>query len=99
MIVLNSPFQEAFNRQLLPVAMLYLLVILSALAVIYLKHFTRITHAKLQKQVVISQGLVEEKGKLLLEKSTFTADARVEQVAREQLNMRQPKQILMIGPK
>lgn len=70
---------------------LVLVLMASAVAAIYAKHQTR-------KQFVELQGLVAERdrlemdwGRLQLERSTLGSHARVEQLARERLDMRTPE--------
>lgn len=70
---------------------LVLVLMASAVAAVYAKHQTR-------KQFVELQGLVAERdrlemdwGRLQLERSTLGSHARVEQLARERLDMRTPE--------
>jgi len=77
---------ESLNIQL-SVLVLVLLVIVSAVAVIYSKHFGRTEFVVLQKLEHERDQLNDEWGRLLLEQSTWASPGRVEQQARLRLNM------------
>ncbi len=79
---------------------LVLLVMASAIACIYAKHESR-------KLFTALQGLIDERdrmevdwGRLQIEQGTWSTYARVEQVAREKMNMRLPdaEQIELLSP-
>jgi cell division protein FtsL len=55
-------------------------------------------HAQLESLDKVALNLKHEKSKLLLEKASFLADARVEQIAREKLGMELPKKTEIIKP-
>jgi len=77
---------ETLNIQL-SVLVLVLLVIVSAVAVIYSKHIGRTEFVVLQKLEHQRDQLNDEWGRLLLEQSTWASPGRVEQQARLRLNM------------
>lgn len=70
---------------------LSLLVFMSAIAVVYYKHQSRLLFTKLQTLNQEIEGLQVEWGQLLLEQGTWSADARVERLARERLQMVVPE--------
>jgi len=73
------------------VAGLWLLVLGSALGVIYAKHEARIRFYELQKLTRERDDLDIEWGQLQLEQSTWATHGRVEQVARDELHMTIPQ--------
>lgn len=82
-----------FNR-----IVLILGVLISALSTIYVTNNTRSLHASLQQTVSERERLHIEWGQLLLEKSTWTVQSRVQNIAEEKLNMMVPdnKSIVII---
>lgn len=65
-------------------------VLLSALATVDASHRTRALFTRLDALRMERDGLLEQRGRLLLERSTFSAYSRVETVATDQLGMRMP---------
>lgn len=82
-----------FNR-----IVLILGVLISALSTIYVTNNTRSLHANLQQTMLERERLHIEWGQLLLEKSTWTVQSRVQNIAEEKLNMMVPdnKSIVII---
>ncbi len=78
------------TRKQLMVMLLALAVILSALSVIYVTHVTRILHATYQRNLVMQDRLHVQRGQLLLERSTWMMQARIQQFAESQLGMVMP---------
>jgi len=78
------------SRRQLVVAILALAVLLSALGVIYVTHVTRILHATYQRHLIEQDRLQVERGQLLLERSTWMMQAKVEQIAENKLGMVMP---------
>jgi cell division protein FtsL len=70
-----------------PTIILLLLVLLSALSLIYVAHMRREMHANYQYQERIHDKLNIEQGQLLLERSTLMMQSRVQQVAETELEM------------
>jgi len=66
------------------------LLILSAFAVVYLKDLNRRTFIQYQDMVRANQQAQLDWGKLLLEQSTWAAQANVQKVASERLHMVTP---------
>lgn len=80
-------FTHFFNRQQLVLMILTMSVILSALSVIYVSHVTRVLHAAYQHNLVEQDRLHVERGQLLLERSTWMMQARIQQYAQNKLGM------------
>ena len=74
-----------------PLFLLVILVIVSAVSVIYAKHLNRNEFIQLQQLEKQRDLLNEEWGRLLLEESTWGSPSRVEQQARSRLDMIVPK--------
>lgn len=64
-----------------------LLIVLSALAVVYSKHQSRLLYAQQQKVQRQLELLDAHWGLLLLEEATITGDGEVERIAHQELNM------------
>jgi cell division protein FtsL len=82
------------------VAMLFVLVMMTAIGLVYSKHNTRKLFVELQalnKEVV---SLNTEWGRLQLEQSAWSDHGRIEQIAREKLGMVIPEadQVIFIKP-
>ena len=93
-----GPFIHRYQmKNVFILAVLGFLVINSAIAVVYSKHRIRMLHIKSQNMHKELAMLNTEWSKLLLEKSTWLADARVEQIAKNVLGMQSPEQINIIG--
>jgi len=75
------------SRQYIMMGILMLAVLLSALSVIYVTHVTRILHANYQHHLTEQDRLHMERGQLLLERSTWMMQARVQQFAEQKLGM------------
>ena len=95
---IDSPFVNIHKyKNFFTLIFLALFSITSALAVIYIKHKNRVLHMLLQKIHIERSKLNTEWSKLILEKSTLTADFRIEQIAKQELGMVMPEQIEFIG--
>ncbi|PHS71050.1 MAG: cell division protein FtsL [Methylophaga sp.] len=71
----------------IPVVLMILAVLLSAIVVVYAKHSGRSEFVALQKLENRRDQLEEEWGRLLLEQSTWATPGRVERQARNKLHM------------
>ncbi|HRE31167.1 MAG TPA: cell division protein FtsL [Candidatus Berkiella sp.] len=82
----------------LSIAVISMLVFSSAMGVIYCKHQSRQLFTKLQNLQQDIESLQVEWSQLLLEQGTWAADARVEHVARERLQMHlpEPREVVVI---
>ena len=81
---------KAGTRPLLILGALVLGVMVSAVAGIYAKHQSRKLFVELQALVAERDHLEMDWGRLQIEQSTQSSHARVEQVARERMAMRNP---------
>ncbi len=79
------------NKGIWRIALLSVLVFMSAIAVVYHKHKSRLLFTQLQTLNQEIESLQVEWGQLLLEQGTWSSDARVERIAREQLQMALPE--------
>lgn len=77
-------------------ALVLLLVICSAMGVIYSSYESRQLFSELQQENKETMRLEEEWGRLLLEQSTWASPARIEQIASSKLQMVVPKPAAMI---
>lgn len=75
------------TRQQIFIVLLTLSVLASALSVVYVTHLNRILHAAYQHNLVEQDHLFMQRGQLLLERSTWMMQARIQQIAEKQLNM------------
>jgi cell division protein FtsL len=71
----------------MPIVLMVLAILASAIVVIYTKHIGRSEFVTLQKLEYHRDHLNEEWGRLLLEESTWAGPGRVEQQARLRLKM------------
>ena len=67
--------------------MLWIAVFISALAVVYVKHETRMLYVETRVLEKRSDDLSVEWGRLQLEQNTLAAQGRVEDIARTKLGM------------
>ena len=74
----------------LPILVMMLLVLFSAVAVVVTKHAGRSEFVVMQQLEHQRDKLNEEWGRLLLEESTWASPGRVEEQARNKLNMLMP---------
>ena len=68
-----------------------LLVMLSAMAVVYVKYDARLKFNQLQKELREQDNLGVEWSRLQLEKNTWSSNSRIEKLARTKLNLQTPK--------
>ena len=72
------------------VAMLALVVLASALAVVYTRHESRKLFIEMQALQQVRDDMDVEWGQLQLEQSTWATHSRIDPIAREQLKMSAP---------
>ncbi|MGH8398627.1 MAG: cell division protein FtsL [Gammaproteobacteria bacterium] len=82
------------------IVLLVVAVFLSALAVIDARHENRMLFTQLQQARQQRDQMNIEWGQLLLEQSTWSTHARIEQIATQQLGMQLPlhPQIVVVHP-
>ena len=72
------------------IIVLVVAVMASAIGSVYAKHESRKLFTELQELTIERDRLEVDWGKLQIEQSTWSTHARVEQMAREQMDMRAP---------
>lgn len=88
---LNKPERlRRFNRNLAICSVLWLAIMASGIGVVYSTHLSRQLFSELESKRRLTSELHVEWGQYLLEQSTWASYSRVERIAAEQLNMRQP---------
>lgn len=80
------------TRRQLALVLLASAIILSLLSTIYVTHITREMHANVQRQLQEMERLSVLRGQLLLERSTWMMQARIQQIAEKKLGMIMPNQ-------
>lgn len=80
-------FTHFLSRKQLTSVVLAFAVIMSALCTIYVTQATRILHANYQHNLVEQDHLHVERSQLLLERSTWMMQARIQQIAESKLGM------------
>lgn len=96
----SSPIIELFQKRDLKIMFLSLLVLSSALGVVYTKYLNRNLHIQLEQLQIARDNLHVEWTQLLLEQGTLASDVRVEKIAKEKLGMVMPasKEIVVVQP-
>ncbi|MGD9662623.1 MAG: cell division protein FtsL [Porticoccaceae bacterium] len=81
-------------------AVLWLVVILSALAVVYASHRCRLLYSELAILQQTENNLQVAWGQYLLEQSSLASLSRIEKIAINELGMRVPeiKEVIMVQP-
>ncbi len=79
------------SRSVVSILVLWLAVVGTALWVVATKHESRQLFLELQKLEKTRDALITEWGQLQLEQSTWATHGRVEQLARQQLQMKIPR--------
>lgn len=76
--------------RLLGLASLFMLTLVTALAAVYSKHYSRQLYIELEALQTIRDERNVDWGRLQLEQSTWATHTRIEEVARERLHMVSP---------
>ena len=79
-----------FSKSQLAISILVATVVMSALSIVWVTNATRGINANMQQLVAERNRLHVEWGQLLLEKSTWIMQARVQQIAEDKLGMVEP---------
>ncbi|MEO5343335.1 MAG: cell division protein FtsL [Gammaproteobacteria bacterium SHHR-1] len=79
------------HRQVIGVLVLFALVAASGLGVVYAKYSSRVLFVEQERLRKERDNLEIERGRLQLEQSTWASPARIEEEARQRLNMRMVK--------
>ena len=80
----------------MPIIFMVIVVLISAVSVVYIKHSSRGTFIELQKLEKKYDELNEEWGRLLLEQSTWAGLGRVKQEAEIRLMMFRPIEVMTV---
>lgn len=94
----ESLFGGLFLREHLTIMLLAICVFVSGFAVVYSKDYQRRLYIETQNITLHTNQLQTEWGKLLLEQSAWSMQARIERIASSKLNMMVPsaKSIVMV---
>ena len=84
-----------FTKRQVALALLALIVLFSALSIVYVTQETRMLHATYQANLAEKNRLQVERGQLLLERSTWIMQARIQEVAQDKLGMAIPDRKLV----
>jgi cell division protein FtsL len=79
------------SGKLLLSLILLIITFVSAISVVYVKHYNRKLFVEVQQLEKQRDEMEVEWGKLQLEQSTWATHARIERIAREKLQMVTPK--------
>ncbi|MDN3234553.1 cell division protein FtsL [Pseudomonas luteola] len=97
---MSSLFVKRLPKGSTTMLVLFMAVLLSAVAVAYSAHWNRQLLNTLYSELSVRDKAQAEWGRLLLEQSTWTAHSRIEALASDQLKMRipDPEEIKMVAP-
>lgn len=97
---LLQPFAKPMPGGSLLLLVVFVGVLLSAIAVSYCAHWNRQLLNELYAELSVRDKTQAEWGRLILEQSTWTAHNRIETLARTQLQMRipEPADVQMVAP-
>ncbi|MCY1270677.1 Cell division protein FtsL [compost metagenome] len=97
---MSRPYAKPLPGGSLLMLLLFVGVLLSAIAVSYSAHWNRQLLNQLYGELSVRDKAQAEWGRLILEQSTWTAHNRIESLASEQLKMRipDPAEVRMVAP-
>ncbi|MDH4557654.1 cell division protein FtsL [Pseudomonas sp. BN417] len=97
---MSRPYAKPLPGGSLLMLLLFLGVLLSAIAVSYSAHWNRQLLNQLYTELSVRDKAQAEWGRLILEQSTWTAHNRIESLASEQLKLRipDPAEVRMVAP-
>jgi len=97
---MSRSFAKPLPAGSLLMLILFVGVLVSAIAVSYTAHWNRLLLNSLYAELSVRDKAQAEWGRLILEQSTWTAHNRIETLATEQLNMRVPQaaEIRLVAP-
>mgnify|MGYP003625752844 CR=1 FL=1 len=97
---LDNQEQKGLPRSSGWLFIVWVLVVVSALAVSYSSHWSRVLLNELAAEMDQREGAQAEWGRLILEQSTWTAHSRVEALATNELKMRVPEasEVILVKP-
>nr|WP_329602139.1 cell division protein FtsL [Sansalvadorimonas verongulae] len=96
----STPLQVLWRQIPWMTVVLFVIVVISAFGLTYVSHLNRQAFNQLQTELMRKNALQERWGQLLLQHSTESAHSRVEERAREELNMEVPgkKRVILVTP-
>ncbi len=97
---MSRSFAKPLPTGSLLMLILFIGVLVSAIAVSYSAHWNRLLLNSLYAELSVRDKAQAEWGRLILEQSTWTAHNRIETLAAEQLKMRVPQaaEIRLVAP-
>ena len=97
---MSRSFSKPLPTGSLLMLILFIGVLVSAIAVSYSAHWNRLLLNSLDAELSVRDKAQAEWGRLILEQSTWTAHNRIETLATEQLKMRVPQaaEIRLVAP-
>ena len=97
---MSRSFSKPLPTGSLLMLILFIGVLVSAIAVSYSAHWNRLLLNSLYAELSVRDKAQAEWGRLILEQSTWTAHSRIEVLATEQLKMRVPQaaEIRLVAP-
>ncbi|WP_313518495.1 cell division protein FtsL [Pseudomonas sp.] len=97
---MSRSFAKPLPSGSLLMLILFIGVLVSAIAVSYSAHWNRLLLNSLYNELSVRDKAQAEWGRLILEQSTWTAQSRIETLASEQLKMRVPQaaEIRLVAP-
>ena len=97
---MSRSFSKPLPTGSLLMLILFIGVLVSAIAVSYSAHWNRLLLNSLYAELSVRDKAQAEWGRLILEQSTWTAHNRIETLAAEQLKMRVPQaaEIRLVAP-
>ncbi|MDH4611264.1 cell division protein FtsL [Pseudomonas sp. BN102] len=97
---MSRPYAKPLPGGSLLMLLLFLGILLSAIAVSYSAHWNRQLLNQLYTELSVRDKAQAEWGRLILEQSTWTAHNRIESLASDQLKMRipDPAEVRMVAP-
>ncbi len=97
---MSRSFSKPLPTGSLLMLILFVGVLVSAIAVSYSAHWNRLLLNSLYAELSVRDKAQAEWGRLILEQSTWTAHNRIETLATEQLKMRVPQaaEIRLVAP-
>lgn len=84
------------GRLLVVIGCLGLAIVVTAIACVYARHEARRQFTQLQELIAKRDDLEVEWGKLKIEQSTWSTHARVEELAREKMQMLNPVDVTVV---
>lgn len=89
-------FVQLITRRQLGLMLLGLMVLFSSMSIIYVTHVSRELHATYEQNVIDRNHMRVERDQLLLERSTWMVQSRIQQIAENKLGMIYPDRKSMV---